>query len=180
MVMADPSSATKSPTLFRGQYVFRSRNGTLAMILPLLVCIVCVAIAVQAFREGAESPVRVVGSAFAIGALVFGGLGLYVLFSWIGNKCERVQIDDEGVTHRNRFTPWSKIRSFHGTRFDNGICLGHMPIARFFWGDGSLPTTPLLTEQEYVDLARRLHSRIGHRFPNVIVYMHPVEPTGGS
>ena len=177
--MADSTFTKDSTILFRGQYVFRSRNGVGAMAIGLSVSIVFAIIAAHEFRGGDGLLSLLVGSGFAIMGLVFGGLGLFVLHSWIGNKCERVQIDDEGITYRNRFTPWTKICAFNGTRFDNGIRLGYTPKARCYWGNGSLPTTPLLTEQQYRDLAKQLHSHIGHRFPKVVVGMFPVESIDG-
>ena len=178
--MTEPVSTTTSSILFDGEYTYRTWNGTMAVFVSLLVCAIFGVFAVLLLGAQEEPLAQVIGSAFGIAALIPGGRGFYALIAWLGNWRDCVQIDDEGITYRDRFIPWTKIRSFHGTRFDNGICLGHFCTAKFFWGDGSLPTTPLLTEQEYVDLARRLQSRIGKRFQHVQIELCPTEPFGAS
>ena len=145
------------------------------MVLALLTSLVLSAISWYLYDAQDDGVTRMVAACFAIGAVIFGALGLYVQVQLIRGKCDDVLIDESGITYRNRFRSWGDIRSFHGTRYSNGICLGYVPKTWFIWGDGSLPTTPLLSEQEYINLAQRLQASIS--FPDVIIESHPVSPT---
>ena len=147
-----------SSILFRGQYVWRTVNGTWAVVIPLLVSIVSLSgVSSSVFSQSTDSLAVLVGGGFSVGAIGFGGLGLYCLRNWIAGRVDRVEVNTDGIVYRQRFTPWSDVRSFYGQQFDNGIMLTYIPN-RSMWGDGSLPTTPLLTEQEYCELGRLLPS----------------------
>jgi hypothetical protein len=112
---------------------------------------------------------------------VFGSVGLWTLWSWIRNRRIDVEINEDGIICGNRFWPWDRVRSFGGTRYDNGVLLGFTPRGMtIVWGGGGLPTTPLLTEHQYIQLARELRRCVSARFPDVDVAMHPVEPPADS
>ncbi len=170
--MPQAYSKEHSSILFRAQYAWRTVNGALAVIVPLLVSGVFAFISANEFSLNVDSLQVVVGCGFAVGALVFGGLGLYCLRNWIAGRIDCVEINTDGIVYRQRFTPWSDVRSFYGIQYDNGIMLKYIPN-RSTWGDGSLPTTPLLTEQEYFELAQTLAKLIGGTFPHVDVLPQP-------
>jgi hypothetical protein len=109
-----------------------------------------------------------------------GGLGLWALWNWIQNRRVTVEINADGIMYGNRFWPWDRVRSFAGTQYDNGVCLGFTPRGRGVWGGGGLPTTPLLTEEQYVELAGELIHEISERYPEVIVAMYPLRATADS
>lgn len=161
-----------SSILFRGQYVWRTVNGTWAVAILLLVSIVSVGVSSSVFSQSTDSLAVLVGGGFSVGAIGFGGLGLYCLRNWIAGRVDRVEVNTDGILYRQRFTPWSDVRSFYGQQFDNGIMLTYIPN-RSMWGNGSLPTTPLLTEQEYCELAQTLAKLIGGTFPHVEVFPQP-------
>lgn len=171
--MPRPPLSQSPAVLFRGEYVFRSINGTMAVIVPLLTSAVFAVLA--AYIESLAA----VRAAFAVGAIVFGGLGLWTLCAWIGNNRIRVELNEDGIVSGNRYWPWEKVRSFAGLRHSNGVCLAFTP-RELTWGGCDLPTTPLLTEQQYVDLARELSRCVAVRFPDLEVAMYPLEPPAGA
>jgi hypothetical protein len=176
--MDRPTVSCAGPAVFfRGQYVYRTLNGTMAVITGLLSGAICAAAAVYISRRDEELLTVVVSVIFAVVALVFGGLGLWMLWAWVRNRRILVEINEDGIICGNRFWPWDRVRSFAGTRYDNGVCLGFTPRGTGVWGGGGLQTTPLLTEQQYVELARELSRCILARFPDVEVAMHPLKPT---
>ncbi len=169
-----------SRILFHRQYIFRTLNGTLAAILPLSFGIVFVSIAVNLLGNPRDTLTQCVGIGFLIGGIFFGGFGMLASFAWITNKRHDLTISEDGVTFRDHFKSWDEIGAFYGTRYGNGICLGYSPRSRIPFGDGSLQTTPMLTEREYEALALEVYNCIGSRFSHVDVAMHPKESSSGS
>ncbi len=159
--------------LFRGQYAFRTLNGVMTIVVALVASAVFVAVAIPSLRL-----VREVSLAFALGALAFGGIGLRALWGWIHNERIPVEINEDGIIRGIRFWPWDRVHALGGTHFTNGVRLGFVPRGRIVWGvGGDLPTTPLLTEAQYVELAREVSGCISARFPHVTVAMQPVVPS---
>jgi hypothetical protein len=173
-------SSAGPAVFFRGQYVFRTLSGTMSVIVPLLSSAICAAPIVYFSSRDEELLMVVVSAIFAAVALVFGGLGLWTLWSWVQNRRIPVEINADGIIYGNRFWPWDRVSSFAGTRYDNGVCLGFTPRGMGVWGGGSLPTTPLLNEQQYVELARELSRCISARYPDVVVAMHPLKATADN
>jgi hypothetical protein len=168
-----------STILFRGQYVWRTGDAALAMAIPLLASVVFVCVAASVYSQGTDSLAVLVGGGFSVGAMVWGGLGLFCLRKVIAGRVDRVEIRTDGILCRQRFTPWNDVRSFYGIQYGNGIMLKYDPN-RFMWGDGSLPTTPPLTDQEYRDLAQTLAKLIGETFPRVDVCPQPRSGKGSE
>jgi hypothetical protein len=162
--------------LFRSKYVFRSLNGTMAVIVPLLMSVIFGVLSEQVLKAGNDLLVDFVRFGFSVGAVVFGGCGPWTLWAWIGNRDVRVEISEDGIVSGNRFWPWRRVRLFAGMRYSNGVCLAFTPRA-MMWGGCDLPTTPLLTEQQYIDLAREVSQRIAVRFPDLEVALQPLDPS---
>ncbi|MEX2308219.1 MAG: hypothetical protein WD738_11530 [Pirellulales bacterium] len=176
--MDSPTVSCAGPAaFFRGEYIFRTLNGTMAVISGLVPSAIAAAVAVYISTMGEDLLSDFVSAIFALVALIFGALGLWTLWSWIRNRRVPVEINEEGIVCGSRFWPWGRVRSFAGMRYDNGVCLEFTPCRRGVWGGGTLPTTPLLTDQQYVELARKLDQCISARFPHVIVAMVPEDAT---
>jgi hypothetical protein len=170
----------KTAVFFHGQYVFRTLNGTVAVVSGLLPSTIFIAVAAYILSKDAEWLTIVVAAIFAAVALVFGGAGLWALWGWVRNRCVQVEINENGIIYGNRFWPWDRVRSFAGTRYDNGVCLEFTPRWTGVWGGGGLATTPLLTDEQYIELAREVSRCISARFPHVVVAMHPLKATAKS
>ena len=97
----------------RGQYVWRTVNGTLAVVVPLLVSIVFVCVSSSVFFHGTDSLAVLVGGGFSVGAIVFGGLGLYCLRNWIAGRVDRVEVNTDGILYRQRLR--RGVTSVHST-----------------------------------------------------------------
>jgi hypothetical protein len=162
---------------FRRDYAFRTLNGTMAVIAALLASALSGAVAVYAWKTGEGVLVHVVAAVFASGALIFCGLGLWATWSWIGNRRVHVEINGDGIICGDRIWPWDRVHRFVGRRYSNGICLEFTLSRGVVLGGGHLPTTPLLTDKEYVELARTLDQCISARFPHVVVAMEPEDAT---
>lgn len=181
VLMDRPTVFGSSPEVFfREQYAFRTLNGTLAVISGLLPSAISAASAVYISRVGDDLLSDVVSAIFALVALAFGGLGLRALWGWVCNTRIQVEINEDGIVHGNRFWPWDRVRSFAGTRYDNGVCLEFTPRTTGVWGGGRLHTTPLLTEEQYVELARELSHWLSSRFAHVEVATYPLRATSDS
>lgn len=175
-----PTRCYASPlVLFRGRYVFRTLNGTMAVLISFLASVICTVLAVFVLKTEGEVLPKVVATIVLAGALIFGGLGLRALWGWVRNERIYVEINERGVVRGNRFWPWERIQLFTGTRYDNGVTLEFTPRWNtIVWGGGQLPTTPLLTVQQYVELAHELSQFLSTRFPHVEVAMQPQLPRG--
>ena len=166
--------------LFLGRYKFRTINGLLAAVIPLVFTVAFATVAVKIFGFADELLTRIVGSGFVVGALIFGSLGLYALFSLISNKSVEISISEEGITAAGRFKAWEEIGKFYGNRYSNGICLCYAPKSTRIHFEKSIATTPLLSEQEYMSLAQEMCRCVGHRYPDLEIAMQPMESAGGS
>lgn len=163
--------------LYRSHYVFRTLNGTMAIVVALLISALLAAVAVYGPVRGRELPLVVVRAGFALVALTFGGIGLRALWGWIRNDRIRVEINEDGIVHGNRFWSWHRVHSFEGIRYTNGVALGFTARGVMVGlGAGTLPTTPLLSEQEYAELAREVSRCTAARFPHVDVAIEPRDP----
>jgi hypothetical protein len=170
------SSVNDSGFFYSGEYVCRTWNGAMSAIVPLLFAGFFGFITATIFSEMRGTLALVVGGSFAAGALFFAIMGFLALIAFIGNRRILVEIGDKGIQHGNRFTPWAEVKEFRGTRYANGVCLGFTPTRRpFVSGDGNLPTTPLLSEQEYVELAQKLLERVVVQHANLSVVMLPID-----
>jgi hypothetical protein len=169
---------TSSSVLFRGEYAWRSRNGTWAVTVLLVFGAVFSSVAATALLSDAELLSRFVGCGFLLGGAIFGGFGLVAAGFWIGDKRDVVEVTEDGIRYRNRFKSWHEIRKFYGTRYRHGVYLTYLARRAFQFGDGSLPTTPLLNEAEYELLAKDLQRTIQARFPHVEVVPYPIDDTG--
>jgi hypothetical protein len=174
--MASPTLTHAPAVFFRGQYEFRTLNGTMAVIAPLLAGVIFAAIALFAPRKDGELLPRVVAVGFGIWAFGFGGLGVWALWSLIRNRRVDVEISEDGILDGSRFWPWDRVQSFAGMRYDNGVFLEFRPRKAIGWVGGSLPTTPALTDEQYVELAKEVSRGISARFPHVVVATHPLRP----
>ena len=172
--MASADKLCSSPVVFfRRDYTFRTLNGTMAVIAALLASAMLATVAVYVWKKAEEVLALVVGAVFASGALIFCGLGLWVMWSWLRNRRVTVEINEDGIICGSRFWAWDRVHYFAGRRYSNGVCLEFTPSRGVVSGGGDLPTTPLLTDQEYVQLARTLSQCISARFPHVTVVMEP-------
>jgi hypothetical protein len=165
---------------FGGQFVYRTLNGAMAVIAVLVTSAIMAAIALTIRRMGEDLLSDVVSAGFGMGALVIGGYGLWALWSWVRNRCIHVEVNEDGIVCGNRFRPWERVHAFEGVRYDNGVCLRFTPRRTGVWGGGMLPTTPLLTDEQYVELARDVSQGLTARFPHVVVAMHPLKATADS
>jgi hypothetical protein len=164
---------------FRGRYVFRSRNGTLAVVAGLSAGTIFAALAVSLFATG-EDLLAYFGSAgFACVSLFFGGIGLRALYNLIRGHENEVELNGEGIIDGDRCWSWDQVRSVAGKSYGNGVCLEFTPRKLTIGlGVGSLPTTPLLADEEYVALASELSRYLSAHFPDVAVAPHPQVPDG--
>ena len=170
-LIARPTVTNSSPRVFfRGQYDFRTRNGVMAVISGLVPSAIAAAAAVYISTLGEDWLSYVVTGIFALVAFVFGMAGLWVLWGLVRTRRDLVEINADGIIYGNRFWPWDRIRSFAGKHYDNGVSLEFTPRHTGVWGGGQLPTTPLLTDQQYVELARG--SANGSR-PNFLTWSWP-------
>lgn len=177
--MNRPTLSDASPhVLFRGRYVFRTPNGVGAFILPVLFGGAFVAIVIATSTYDGRDPIVAFGNVwFALGGLLFFGLGLRALWGLIRNERIVVEINEAGIIRDKRFYPWDQVRSFEGTRYSNGVSLGFTTSGKMAgFAPGELPTTPLLTEEEYMELAREVSRYISSQFPHVQIAMEPLEP----
>ncbi|MDB5337267.1 MAG: hypothetical protein JWN70_2886 [Planctomycetaceae bacterium] len=142
----------------------------MAAILPLLFSVAFAVISSQALAKGDEPLQYRVGCGFGFGSLVFGGFGLYALLGWITNRRIQVEINADGIVNGTRFWRWDEVNSFTGILYYNGVCIQF----NSGWRTVQAPTTPLLTEQQYIGLAQELR-RILVRFPNTELAMHPLK-----
>jgi hypothetical protein len=165
---------------FRGQYVCRSFNGGMAAISGFVASALATAFAVYNSRMGNGVLSDVVSGMFALLALIFGGLGLWEFWGLASNRRVDVEINEDGIVCGNRFRPWDRVNTFVGKRYNNGVCLGFTPRRTGVWGGGDLPTTPLLTDQEYVELAREMIRQLSNRFPHLLIITHPTAATSDS
>jgi hypothetical protein len=163
-----PRSAT---VYFRGEYSFRTLNGTMAAVISLLVSGGFTFLAARFLVRSDSSHEVLVGNGFTISAIVFGILGLYALSSWIANRRVEVEINEEGIRKGRRFWAWEEIRSFGGLQYINGVCLQWTSRWRTF----SAPTSPLLGEQEYAALAHQLSRCVAVQSANVDIAMCPAD-----
>jgi len=162
---------------FRRDYAFRTLNGTMAVIAAILSGALLGAVAVYAWKTGEGVLVHVVAAVFASGALVFCGLGLGAMWSWIGNRRIHVEINGDGIICGDRFWQWDRVHCFVGRRYNHGVCLEFTLSRGVVLGGGDLPTTPLLTDKEYVELARTVDQFTSARFPHVVVAIEPKDAT---
>ena len=178
--MARPTAACDGRAVFfRGEYVIRTLNGTLAVISGLAPGALAAAIAFYISTTTADMLSHVVSAIFALVALVFASAGLWALGSWVCDRRTRVGVNEDGLFAGNRFWPWGEVRAISGIRYRNGTCLRFTPRRKFLWSDGTLPTTPLLTDQQYIELARELGQCLLVRFPHLLVGTAPEDPTAG-
>jgi hypothetical protein len=172
-------SSTGPAVFFRGQYAFRSLNGAMAVLVLLLAGSIFAVLATTiATHDDDKLLSTIVRVGFAGFALVFGGSGLRALWGWVRNHRVVVEINADGILRGQKFWPWDQVRTFAGTSYDNGVSLEFTP-RRMMWGTGALPTTPHLTVDQYVALARELDEFLSVEFPNVKVLLLPQAPTGG-
>jgi MFS family permease len=171
-----------SQVFFRGHYVFRTLNGAMAASVSFLTSAIFAALAayVPNLRGvRVDLLLNVVRAGFVLGAIVFGAICVRVLWGLIRSHRIQVEINEYGIISGNRFWPWAEVGSVTGTRYSNGVSLGFIPRGTMIaLGAGELPTTPLLTDQQYVELAQELSCYISTRFPHVNVAMQPLEPLG--
>lgn len=168
--------AVHSTALFRGQYCFRTLNGTLASVVPLLFSVSFAVISSRVFAKADDLLQRQVGYGFGVGSLVVGSVGLYALLGVITNRRIEVEINEDGIINGSRLRPWNEVNSITGKKYFNGVCIEFSAG----WRTMSAPTTPLLTEQRYIEIVQELHRRIAVRFPNVKIAMLPVDVSDTS
>lgn len=143
----------------------------MASIVPLMFSMMFAKISVRLLRDG-----NTIGIGFACGTLILGGFGLYTLLSLIANRRIWVEVNEDGIVNGTRLWKWNEIDSFTGKRYFNGVCIEFASR----WRRVSAPTTPLLTERQYIELAIELHRRIVVRFPNIKLAMFPLEASDKS
>jgi hypothetical protein len=177
--MNKPTVSHAAPKVFlRGEYAFRNVNGAIAIIGPLVMGAILAFSAVYIPGAGDTSLSRIVNIVLAVGALVLSGFGLWALWGWVRNARIRVEINENGIIRGDRFWPWEQVRSFAGWQYVNGVSLEFKPRGMMIvWNRGDLPITPLLSEQQYIELARELQQCISKRFPHVDVALHPLKPS---
>ncbi len=93
-------------------------------------------------------------------------------------RVETVTIGTEGITHGERFESWADISEFYGIAYFNGICLGYTANRRPHVA-GSLPTTPLLSVNQFRELTEEMGRQISTRYPHVRIETVPREPDTG-
>jgi hypothetical protein len=103
-----------SSILFRGQYVWRTVNGTWAVVIPLLISIVSIGVSSSVFSQSTDSLAVLVGGGFSVGAIGFGGLGLYCLRNWIAGRVDRVEVNTDGILYRQRVGGGQEVSQFGG------------------------------------------------------------------
>ena len=149
---------------FRGHYSFRSFNCA-AGVLATSVASFILAFLVP------DMPWGFVSVVFILSALLWGGLGLRMLWGWIRNESAYVEINERGIVRGKNFWPWEQVNSFYGTSYANGVRLDFMThrITYGFYGGSNLSTTPLLTNNQYVELAKELIHYLATEYPDVDV-----------
>ena len=161
-----PTPCCDTPVIFfHGQYSFRSLNSATGVLVTLIPS--------AAFIFTAASfPWSFTSVAVILFTLLFGGIGIRMLWGFIHKECTYVEINKQGIIRGKHFWPWEEIQLFQGTSCDNGVCLGLM-LRKITWGSGKLPTTPLLTNNQYIKLAKELSHYLATEYPDVIVAPQP-------
>lgn len=178
----EPKAPSTSQVFFRGQYVFRTRNGAMAASVSFLTAASFAALAayVPSLRGvRVDLLLNVVRASFALVTIVFGAICVRVLWGLIRGHRTHVEINEYGIISGRRFWPWAQVGSVTGTRYSNGVSLGFIPRSTMIaLGAGELTTTPLLSDQQYVELAQELCRYTSTYFPHVNVAMQPLDPLG--
>lgn len=163
---------------FQGEYVFRSRNGVLATMLPLAVGGTFAGVSYECFRMNAGRLSIIVGGSFAIVSVFFLLAGCYVMSSLLVGRRVEVAVSKDGITHGKRFIPWVEISEFYATIYSNGVCLAYTPVGRGAHLDTSMPTTPLLSYDDYRMLAETLRDRVAPFQTHVVIEAISRQPVG--
>ncbi len=164
--------------LYQSGYSFRSINGSLSALVTFAFGGTFVWVSSECFKMNEGQLSHIVGGGFAIGSVFFLGASFYAMVSLLVGRRIRVQISTEGVMHGKRFVPWEEISDFFGTSYSNGVCLAYTPAKRKMHLEKSLPTTPLLSLDEYRALADRLHEQITPLQSHVRIELVPRQPVG--
>ena len=82
---------------FSGHYDFRTLNGSMSSIVPLLTSVIYASVSMSVLRTGNDLLAIVVGVGFGFGAFVFGSFGLVALWNWILKRRIYVEINDKGI-----------------------------------------------------------------------------------
>ncbi len=167
-----------SRVLYQGSYCFRSSNGLLSVLVTSAFGIAFVWASIQCFTKIPTSLAQSVGLLFAIIAIALLGVSTYLLIGMVIGRVETVTIGTEGITHGERFESWADISEFYGIAYFNGICLGYTANRRPHVA-GSLPTTPLLSVNQFRELTEEMGRQISTRYPHVRIETVPREPDTG-
>ena len=178
MASTESTRTQSSDVLFHREYVFRSSNGVLAILVLALFGILFLWAANQGANINLGKIGRFVSVGFAVAGVILIGLGAQAVVSFVIDKRIVVSISGDGIRRGQGFTPWSDIAVFYGTRYTNGISLGFSPRGKRIYIEKSLSTTPLLTDKEYKELANTLHGRLVHERSDVQIELFPREPIG--
>ena len=160
-----PTCCSDTPAIFfRGQYSFRSFNCAAGVLLTFVFSAMFVFAA-------ASFPWSFGCFIFVFIALGLGGVGMRMLWGWIHKESTYIEINEHGIVSGKRFWSWKQVHSFHGTSYANGVRLDFMTrkITYGFYAGGNLSTTPLLTKNQYVDLAKKMSHYLATEYPNVVV-----------
>jgi hypothetical protein len=111
----------------------------------------------------------VVGAAMLVG-VAFG------LAYMVQGRERVVRVTEHGVTRGRKHWPWVRIARFGGIKYSNGIAITFQLRGR---GHGTriLITTPLLTAEQFVELARTVKAFAAETKTDVLVVEEPEVPT---
>jgi hypothetical protein len=139
-------------TYFHGESIARSFSGVLNFVV--------ITVAAAAFAANGLEQRR--GNATLFACLIYEATGLAGIALWLGwgiifNRRVVVEISDEGILHGKRFWPWAEIETFGGMALGEGVKLFFIVRGR---SDRMhrLPTTPLLTNGQFRELALALRA----------------------
>lgn len=163
---------------FRGEYVFRSMNAVLAVLVLGTFGGVFLRVSSLIFMADRETLSLTVGWCFVVGGALFLGASVYVLVGIILGRRDRVMISDEGITYGRQTVPWREISEFYGISYSNGVSIGYTPANRKIYIERELSTTPLLTVAAYVALAETIRDAIHIQHAHVRIDTIPRQPTG--
>jgi hypothetical protein len=89
---------------------------------------------------------------------------------------QRVRVTDHGISQGKRLWPWVRIARFGGVRHLGGVAITFQLRGRGH-AVRTLVTTPTLTAEQFVNLARTVKAFAGETYPHVLVVE---EPESGS
>ena len=111
-----------------------------------------------------------------LGAAALVAAAVSVIFILQGRE-RAVRVTEHGITHGRQHWPWVRMAEIGGMKYTNGIAIKFHLLGRGH-ATRTLITTPLLTQEQFAELARTVKDFARAAYPQLRFVEEPEVPSG--